>query len=153
MVDDIEQIWQEYHDRLLGFITKRVNDHAAAEDILQDVFIKIYSRIDTLKDTGKLQSWMYQITRNAIVDYYRSHKIMHELPEELIDIREDSSTDQAREELYIVSPFGPKHETVVLGESLVEFFRSAGIELHSTVNEFEFTTRKQDDVGAESLAI
>ena len=48
---------------------------------------------------------------------------------------------------------GPKHEAAALGGSLVDFFRSAGIELHPTKNKCEFTTRKQDDADAESSAV
>jgi RNA polymerase sigma-70 factor (ECF subfamily) len=38
-----------------------------AEDIIQDVFIKVYESLNTLKDQRKILSWMYQITRNVIV--------------------------------------------------------------------------------------
>jgi DNA-directed RNA polymerase specialized sigma subunit, sigma24 homolog len=56
-----------------------------AEDILQNVFYKIHNSIYQLKDTDKLQAWIYQITRNAIIDYYRRKEIVMEsteLPEE-----------------------------------------------------------------------
>ena len=42
-----------------------------AEDILQDVFLKILLKIDGLNNRDKLQSWLYQITRNTISDYFR----------------------------------------------------------------------------------
>ena len=97
MLENTEMVWKEYHENLLGFIRSRVGDFAAAEDILQDVFVKIYSKIDTLKQNAKLKGWIYQITRNAIIDYYRSHKIMHELPDTLtapeIDKNEISRRD------------------------------------------------------------
>jgi len=76
-----EKIWEEFHPRLKQFILKRVPDEQNAEDILQDVFLKIHTRIDTLRDEEKLQSWMYQIARNTIADYYREHKATIELPE------------------------------------------------------------------------
>ena len=76
-----DEIWNRYHSNLLTFIRKRVNDKDAAEDILQDVFVRIYSRIDTLENRSKLESWLYQITRNSIIDFYRSRKPMKELPE------------------------------------------------------------------------
>ena len=55
----IEEIWKEYHSNLLAFIRKRVNDTMAAEDIIQEVFIRIHSQISTLKDESKLKSWLY----------------------------------------------------------------------------------------------
>ncbi|MBW8036647.1 MAG: RNA polymerase sigma factor SigZ [Planctomycetes bacterium] len=80
MSDCTEYVWKEYHDKLHGFIVSRVNDASAADDILQEVFMRILSRIDTLKDCDKLQSWIYQITRNAIIDHYRGQKKTSELP-------------------------------------------------------------------------
>jgi len=80
-MESIEQVWQEYHHKLLAFIRSRVGDVSIADDILQDVFIRIHSRIDTLKDTSKLQSWIYQIARNAVIDHYRARKSTEGLPE------------------------------------------------------------------------
>lgn len=67
-----EQVWEAFHVPLQQFIRTRVSDDSTAEDILQDVFLKIHQRIEMLKDAQKLESWLYQITRNAIIDYYRS---------------------------------------------------------------------------------
>jgi RNA polymerase sigma-70 factor (ECF subfamily) len=69
-----EEIWFLFQDRLKSFILSRINDENAAGDILQEVFIKIHSNIDSLKDESKIQSWIFQITRNAIIDYHRSRK-------------------------------------------------------------------------------
>ena len=69
----IEHIWETYHKQLLAFIQKRVSDSALAEDILQEVFIKIYSKIDSLQEGEKIKAWLFQITRNTIIDYYRKN--------------------------------------------------------------------------------
>lgn len=71
---EINHIWKEYKDQLLDFIRKRVKNADEADDILQEVFIKILSKIDTLKDSDKLKSWLYQITRNTIIDHYREQQ-------------------------------------------------------------------------------
>ncbi|MBW4667333.1 MAG: RNA polymerase sigma factor SigZ [Cyanomargarita calcarea GSE-NOS-MK-12-04C] len=67
----VKAVWQEFHQRLRGFITQRVNNPADVDDILQEVFVRIYQRVTTLRDTERLESWIFQITRNAIIDYYR----------------------------------------------------------------------------------
>jgi RNA polymerase sigma-70 factor, ECF subfamily len=79
-----EKVWEEFHPGLKQFILKRVSDEQNAEDILQDVFLKIHTRIDTLRDEEKLQSWIYQIARNVIADYYREHKATVALSEALL---------------------------------------------------------------------
>lgn len=97
-MDSTEQIWQEYHHRLHGFIQSRVGDTSLADDILQDVFTRIHSRIDSLRDSRKIQSWIYQITRNAIIDFYRSRKMSEELPESLSNI-EMNTNEKTRKEM------------------------------------------------------
>lgn len=79
MAYKINTIWEDYHNSLFLFIQKRVPEKATAEDILQDVFVKIVKNIDTLSDSTKIRSWIYQITRNTIIDHYRSSKRYQEL--------------------------------------------------------------------------
>lgn len=93
-----EKLWIEYHKRLLSFIRKRVNDDAAADDILQDIFVKIHSRIDTLEEETRLESWLYQIARNAVIDHYRTQKPSEELPEWIAQQNIDKN-EQAKQEL------------------------------------------------------
>ena len=73
-MEGIEKIWLNFEDKLKAFILGKVKDNAVAEDILQEVFIKIHLKIDTLKDETKFKPWIYQITRNQIIDYFRSNK-------------------------------------------------------------------------------
>jgi RNA polymerase sigma-70 factor, ECF subfamily len=79
----LEHIWHEFADRLRKFIRSRVSDPDTAEDILQDVFVKIQTRLDQLNDPATLQSWIYLIARNAIIDHYRTRKPTVEVPESL----------------------------------------------------------------------
>lgn len=72
--DATYQIWVELKTNLHRFISRRANNEADADDILQDVFFKIHTNIGRLRDTAKVHSWVYQITRNAIIDYYRSRR-------------------------------------------------------------------------------
>ena len=70
-----EKIWLEFNNQLKAFIVRRVKVNSLAEDILQEVFIKIHSNIDNLKDEQKLKGWIFQITRNSIIDYYMKKRI------------------------------------------------------------------------------
>lgn len=93
-----EQIWQEYHARLRSFIRGKIADEAAADDILQDVFLKMHASLPSLKDATKLQSWLYQIARNAIIDSYRQQKPTVAIPDWLTQTGSDSG-DKVRQEL------------------------------------------------------
>ena len=70
-----ESIWKEFSKRLENFILSKVNDPDLANDLLQDVFVKIHINKDKLESNEKLKSWLYTITRNVIMDYYRKKRI------------------------------------------------------------------------------
>lgn len=84
MSPTLEHIWDEFSEKLGRFIRLRVSEPAEAEDILQDVFVKIQERLGQLHDTAKLQSWVYLIARNAVIDHYRTRKPTVPVPESLI---------------------------------------------------------------------
>jgi RNA polymerase sigma-70 factor (ECF subfamily) len=86
---------------LYQFIRRRVADDATAEDLLQDVFLKIHQHGSSLKDARRLESWIYQITRNLIIDHYRSHRQpMTSLDtKEALDLPEDLPDDDIVSEL------------------------------------------------------
>jgi RNA polymerase sigma-70 factor (ECF subfamily) len=69
---ELAAVYTQFNQVLLGFIKSKVTNHHDAEDILQNVFIKVASGIQSLDRKEKIQSWIYAITRNAIVDYYRA---------------------------------------------------------------------------------
>ena len=81
MTYSVESVWNSFNKPLERFIRKRVSDERMAADLLQDVYLKIHTRIDTLHDGDRLQSWVYQIARNTVYDYYRSRKSNVELLE------------------------------------------------------------------------
>jgi RNA polymerase sigma-70 factor (ECF subfamily) len=54
-----------------------------ADDILQEVFIKIHMRMHTLQDSQRLEAWVYQIARNTIIDQYRRPGTLIQLDEDL----------------------------------------------------------------------
>ena len=81
MIVSTNQVWEEFSAHLKQFILQRVQNEHDTEDILQDVFCKIHSNLYQLKDWDKLSAWVYQTTRNAIIDYYRRRKIFLDIPE------------------------------------------------------------------------
>ena len=68
---EVTTIYKQFHSDLLGYVKSKVRSREDAEDILQNVFIKISSNIDKLTEDVKLKNWIFTITRNAIIDYYR----------------------------------------------------------------------------------
>lgn len=67
------EIWERFRAELLGFIRSRVKDQQTADDLLQEVFVKIHLKKDSLRENTKLSAWVYQITRNVVNDFYREN--------------------------------------------------------------------------------
>jgi RNA polymerase sigma-70 factor (ECF subfamily) len=74
------QLWAEVHKGLRTFILKRVNHEAEAEDLLQEVFLRVHQGLAQLKEPDRLISWVFQIARHVIIDHYRSAERRRELP-------------------------------------------------------------------------
>jgi len=68
---EIEAIHNQFHKTLYSYILTRVRSAEDASDILQEVFIKISLKINSLADGERLKSWIFAIVRNTIIDYYR----------------------------------------------------------------------------------
>jgi RNA polymerase sigma-70 factor, ECF subfamily len=89
MTSTVEDIWKNLASKLRFFIRSRVRDHATAEDILQDVFVKIHQKLPTLRAGDRLEAWVWRTTRNAIVDHFRRARPSEPLPEELTTASEN----------------------------------------------------------------
>jgi RNA polymerase sigma-70 factor (ECF subfamily) len=93
MVNEIDHIWYEFHDQLRAFIARQVDNAADVEDILQDIFLRVHQSLDTLNRADRLAAWLFQVTRNAIADYYRVAQRRREIPSDFtVEIEADMDT-------------------------------------------------------------
>lgn len=69
-----KEIWDLHSEEIKYFILGKVKNKAIANDLLQDTFIKVHTKLDTLKDTDKLKSWLFSIARYTVYDYFRENK-------------------------------------------------------------------------------
>ena len=81
---DWEKIYDQYSGKVMGYIAARVQRRADAEDLCADVFEKAYKKIDAYDESkASLSTWIFTITRNTVIDYFRRNKVMDE-PDENI---------------------------------------------------------------------
>jgi RNA polymerase sigma-70 factor, ECF subfamily len=80
---NLEELWESYRSRLLAFIRSRVSDETEAEDLLQEVFLRIHNNLCCPPEPAKMEPWIYQIARNLIIDHYRGRKDLPEISEDL----------------------------------------------------------------------
>ncbi|NND03611.1 MAG: sigma-70 family RNA polymerase sigma factor [Acidimicrobiia bacterium] len=89
----VELVYQEFASRLNGFVLRRVRNKELAEDIVQDVFVRLVSAdIDSINN---ISGWLHQVARNAIIDRRRSAQ-RRELPtEEVPEVGIEEEDDAA----------------------------------------------------------
>ena len=80
------KLYTEYRERVFGYISARVSAWEDAEDICQSVFEKAFRFSDSYDGARSSPgTWLYAITRNAVIDHWRKARPTEELPEELSD--------------------------------------------------------------------
>lgn len=83
MKSTTESAWTKYRRQLLSFIRSKVNSPEDAEDILNEVFVRLIKQSDASAIPENVSAWLYRVTRNTIVDYYRARRPLERLPEDL----------------------------------------------------------------------
>jgi RNA polymerase sigma-70 factor (ECF subfamily) len=81
-----EEIYEKYHEKVFSYIRNHVNQIEDAEDLCEDVFVKIYSKIDSYDESkASISTWIYTMTSNTVIDFYRTNHIHSEIPEDLAE--------------------------------------------------------------------
>jgi RNA polymerase sigma-70 factor (ECF subfamily) len=66
-------LFDRYQTPLFNFYCRQIGDRAASEDLVQDVFFRILKYRQSYRPGTPFRAWMYQIARNARLDYARKH--------------------------------------------------------------------------------
>ncbi len=88
------ELYNDYFPRVYNYVHYRVDDFHAADDLISQIFEKLFSRLNYYQsEKAVFSAWLFSIARNTITDYYRSQKRTHvtslEITAELIDSKPD----------------------------------------------------------------
>ena len=75
--------WRIHEGELRGYLTHRLGNTQPAEDLLQEVFIKAMRQGASFCSLDNSRAWLFQVARNALVDYQRLHRETAELPDDI----------------------------------------------------------------------
>ena len=90
------QLFERYHVPLFDFLTRVTGDRTAAEDLVQDIFMRILKYRATFRDVGSFETWLFSIARNARADYFRKRRPSEPLAEDAME-QPESSPGPARQ--------------------------------------------------------
>jgi len=136
MKNKTTELWNRFNETLRHFILTKVKNEALADDLLQETFIRIHSKIDNLRDETKVQSWVFQIARNIINDHYRKNiPISVEEVPEMIDTEaeSDEAMTEAIRDMVLFMEDLPEQDCQALcqvefaGISIKDYAEQAGI--------------------------
>lgn len=74
---DLQQaslLFDRYNKRIFNFLARMAMDRSLAEDLTQNVFLRIIKYRTSYREGMKFQSWIYQVARNIFSDHYQAHK-------------------------------------------------------------------------------
>lgn len=69
-----EQLYQKYAERILNLAYRFTHNEETARDLTQDVFVKIYQKLDTYRSQSHIYTWIYRIAVNHFLNYIKKER-------------------------------------------------------------------------------
>ena len=116
-------LFERYHVALFDFLNRMTGDRTAAEDLVQDIFVRILKYRATYRDGGSFETWLFRIARNARADYFRTRQSLEPLAAEALERPEpgpgpmrrlEADREQARLKRALLRLREDKRELIVL---------------------------------------
>lgn len=95
-----DEIYTEYRDKVFSYTRSKIQNYQDAEDLCEDVFVKVFQKLDKYDESkSAISTWIYNITKNTVIDYYRSHKYNLELLDnyDYVDEPEEEISEESLE--------------------------------------------------------
>lgn len=81
---DHDSLYRDYKDKVTAYVRGKLANEHDVEDTVSTVFLKVYQKIDSFDESkASLSTWIYTITRNTVIDYFRTIKIHIEFLDEI----------------------------------------------------------------------
>jgi RNA polymerase sigma-70 factor (ECF subfamily) len=74
----LEQIFRAYYEGLVGFVRRYVKTTEIAEELVQDLFLKMWSRRGSLGEIDSVKTYLFRAARNTALNHLRRRKLEHE---------------------------------------------------------------------------
>lgn len=80
-----KELYDQYHSPLFTYLLSRTGVKVVAEDLLQEVFVKIWKSIEAVKNIPQEQRgyWIFRIAKNVSIDHYKQHSTQEKVIQEV----------------------------------------------------------------------
>lgn len=86
----VTKAWLAHESELRGYLAHRVGNSHLAEDLLQEIFVKAMRQGRDFCNLDNARAWLFQVARNALIDYQRLHRETVELPDDIPQVTEQA---------------------------------------------------------------
>jgi RNA polymerase sigma-70 factor (ECF subfamily) len=142
-----EHLIRTYQAHVLRFLRHFLGDHALAEDVAQETFLRAFERLPTFRFQAKFSTWVFQVARNAGIDAVRARDRQARLARAARPPAAPSDPSDRAELTHAVAALSPKlREALLLVELLGLTYREAGVVLQvpeGTVKSRVFLARER----------
>jgi RNA polymerase sigma-70 factor (ECF subfamily) len=83
--DAFAELFRRYKDKVYGTAFTLAGDRAAADDIAQEVFLRVFRKIEAFQERSSFSTWLYRLTVNLALDRQRSDRRVRRLSDEVIE--------------------------------------------------------------------
>ncbi|MFT9494295.1 RNA polymerase sigma factor [Anaerosolibacter sp.] len=96
------QLIERYKDKIFTLVYRYTNDYGEAQDVAQEIFIKIYKQMHTFRFQSKVSTWIYRVATNSCIDWDRKRKTKQDT---IYLVNEELVIDQERgpEQLFLLN--------------------------------------------------
>ena len=88
-MESLEQVFnkivKEYSERLYWHVRRMVNSHEDADDLLQDIFLKIWTALPSFRGEAQLYTWVWRIATNETLNHLRKERVRAALRMQSVD--------------------------------------------------------------------
>jgi RNA polymerase sigma factor (sigma-70 family) len=146
----ITSAYENEHNRLLGYIRRRIPNHVEAEDILQDIFYQLTVGFNDIRRIENLTAWLYKVADNRIIDLFRKRK--HDTVSYSESIAEGEDGPLSLEEILPSTGTSPGDEELkeLIWETIEETLSSLPEEQRSVFIENEFEEKSFKEISEKT---
>ena len=141
--DALRLLIEAHQHRVIGTVAKMLGDDADAEDISQQVFIRVWKSAARYEPTAKFTTWLFKITRNLVFNELRRRK-RH--PTRSLD----ATMDEDDRPLQIPDPGTKSADTALLDDEMQAAIQKA-IEELPEIQRMAIVLRRYDDIPYEDI--
>lgn len=135
--DAFGNLYEIYFERVYRYVRSLLQEHADAEDVVAEVFIKVMRALPRYREKGQFSAWLFRIARNETFNYIKKRKRQREMPLLENIILQDDTEAEIEERQLVGETFQAMHQLTHLQREVLTLRFGADLSLKETAEQME----------------